>query len=271
MSLAMIALLHFCSSTLAQFAKTPTGPDLHGASARLFGDHSAFSAMMIMSSKVDGKDISMPGRLAFDAGKSRFEMDIGSMQGGDADATKQAKEAGMDKMIAISRPDKKLSYSVWPGFKSYMETALQSTDSASDPQDFKIETTNLGKENLDGHPCDKNKVVVTDKKGVRHESTVWNATDLKQFPIQIESVQEGNTVRMLFRDVQLAKPAAELFDPPAGYTRYTSMQEMMMTEMMKREKEGGADREEAAAGKTAPKEKDGKKVRDLFKRKLLPF
>jgi len=39
-----------------------------------------------------------------------------------------------------------------------------------------------------GRPsCVKNKVIVTDDKGDKHESTVWNATDLKNFPVKIET------------------------------------------------------------------------------------
>ena len=34
----------------------------------------------------------------------------------------------------------------------------------------------MGMKTLDGHPCVKNKVVVTDKEGIKHEWMVWNAT-----------------------------------------------------------------------------------------------
>jgi len=39
---------------------------------------------------------------------------------------------------------------------------------------------------------------------------------------------------MLFKDVNLAKPDAGLFDPPSNYTKYDSMQAMMQAVMMKR-------------------------------------
>ena len=65
-----------------------------------------------------------------------------------------------------------------------------------------METTELGKDTVDGHPCVKNKVIVTDNEGSKHESTVWNATDLKNFPVKIETDRTGRqTMTMLFKNV----------------------------------------------------------------------
>jgi hypothetical protein len=141
---------------------------------------------------------------------------------------------GMDRMIMISRPDKKTGYQVYPGLQAYVENPLPAQESGSSPSDFKIETTELGKETVDNHPCVKNKTVVTDKDGNKHESTVWNATDLKKFPIKIEHLENGTKVMMLFHDVSLSKPAAGLFDAPSDATKYDSMQAMMQQSMMKR-------------------------------------
>ena len=66
---------------------------------------------------------------------------------------------------------------------------LPNADSAPTNGDYKVETTEIGKETLDGHPCVKNKYVVTDNEGVKHESTVWNATDLKNFPVKIQTTE----------------------------------------------------------------------------------
>jgi len=76
--------------------------------------------------------------------------------------------------------------------------------------------------------------VVTDARGTNKEFTVWNATDLKNFPVKIIHVEKDTGITMTFKDVILAKPAASAFDLPAGYTRYDNMQTMMQTEMMKK-------------------------------------
>jgi len=93
--------------------------------------------------------------------------------------------------------------------------------------------TELGKESVAGHACVKNKVIVTDNAGKATEFTVWNASDLKKFPVQIVSVQNDNTMTMIFKDVQLSPPDASQFDPPPGYRKYDSVQALMQTEMMK--------------------------------------
>jgi chemotaxis protein CheY-P-specific phosphatase CheC len=229
------------TSGKAQFGRMagpPPGPGLSGSTAKLFGENSTFSANLEMQTAGDGDAdaMSMPGKMFFDTGKSRFEMDMSQMKGGKMppQAAAQMKSMGMDKMIMIGRPDKKLGYQVFPNMQAYVENALPEQESASVPSDFKIEVTELGKETVDNHPCIKNKAVVTGKDGTKHESTVWNATDLKKFPIKIEQVESGTKITMLFHDVSLSKPAAELFEPPTGVTKYDSMQSMMQQVMMKR-------------------------------------
>src|SRR5207248_1768042 len=98
----------------------------------------------------------------------------------------------------------KVSYLVYPGLESYAVSPTAAVAGA--PEDFKVETTELGKETVDGHPCIKNKAVVTDKQGAKHESTLWNATDLKSFPIKIVTTENGNTATMSFKNISFAKP-----------------------------------------------------------------
>ena len=111
---------------------------------------------------------------------------------------------------------------------------MQDNDVTAATANYKVETTELGKDTVDGHPCVKTKFIVTDDQGNKHESVVWNATDLKKFPVKIETVQQGQTMTILFKDVILAKPDAGLFEPPSSYTKYDSMQTMMREQMMKR-------------------------------------
>jgi hypothetical protein len=214
----------------------PPGPDLSGHMTKLFGDHSAFSATLEMQLQPKAeKAMTMPGKVLFLGGKSRFEMNLADVKGAGLppDAAEQMKQMGMDKTIRILRPDKQVEYLIYPGLQAYVESAMNSADSKPG-SDFTIETTELGKETVDGRACVKNKVVVTDKEGKKHECTVWNATDPKDFPVKVETIQEGNTVTMLFKDVKLTKPEAAQFEPPADFKKYDSMMSMMQQEMMKR-------------------------------------
>jgi len=216
----------------------PKGPQLSGAMTKLFGEHTGFSATLEMQTRLTNnpQTVVVPGKLAFLEGKSRFEMDFTQAKGTGMrpEQAAQAKAMGMGEMIIISRPDKKLSYLVYPGFQSHVEQPLSEKEAGGAEAKYGIETAELGKETVDGHPCVKNKVTVTDEQGRKYESTVWNATDLKNFPVKIESAQDSNPVTMSFKDIKLAKPDSGLFEPPAGSTKYADMMTMMREGMMKR-------------------------------------
>jgi hypothetical protein len=235
--LSILASTIICLGLLPAYSQpgAPGGPHLGGATGKLFGDNQAFSSTMEMQvTDKSGKPMTMPGKISFDTGKSRFEFNLADIKGGQTppNAAAQMKSMGMDQMVSISRPDKK--YLIYPGLQSYAEVQPSKADSAPTSGDFKVEITEIGKDTVDGHPCVKNKYVVTDKEGTKHESTVWNATDLKKFPVKIQTTEQSGDVTMLFKNVSLAKPAASLFDPPADFKKYDSVQQMMQQEMMKR-------------------------------------
>ena len=220
----------------AQMGSAP-GPRFGGPMDKLFGKNQAFSATLDMQMKPasGGSVVEVPGKIAVDSGKSRFEMDMSEMKGHQMSPETAAhmKAMGMDKMITVSLSQDKTAYVIYPDMHAYVQMSIQNPDAAKPESDFKMETTELGKETVDGHPCIKNKVVVTDQEGNQHESTVWNATDLKKFPIKIEQDEEGHQVTMLFKDINFSKPNASLFQPPTGYTKYDNMGAMMHEEMMK--------------------------------------
>lgn len=221
---------------------SPGGPNFGGSMSKLFGDNKTFSSSVEIQAK-DGQagDTTIPGKLTFDDGKSRFEMDMTKMKNSKMPpgAAEQMKAMGMDSMVVISRPDKKLSYMVYAGLNAYVEMPLKESDSAEAINKLNVETTELAKETVDNHPTVKNKVVITDDKGKKQEFTVWNASDLKSFPVKLEMTERGTVVTMLFKDVKLAKPEAKLFDAPAGLKKYDNMMTMMQEEMMKKMGGGG--------------------------------
>jgi len=225
---------------MAQFGPRsgPPGPKFGATMAKLFGNNTNFSANVEIQG--EGKDAesktSVPGKLSFLDGKSRFDLDMSQMKaaGLSEDSVAQLKSMGMEKLVHISRPDKKVGYTIYPGLQAYAELPMKDEDSGKPDAELKMTTTELGKETFDGHPCIKNQAVVTDADGKQHESVLWNATDLKKFPIKIEQKEQGGTSTMIFKDVNLAKPDASLFEPPAGFTKYTSVQTLMQQELMKK-------------------------------------
>ena len=223
---------------LAAFAQPgpPRGPHFSGAMDKLFGENQSFTATLeTQMQDARGGTMIMPGKITFDSGKSRFEMDMTQSRGGkmSPNTAAQMKTMGLDRMVMIGRPDKKVTYMVYPGMQSYVENALSDSETTTAPGDFKVKTTELGKETVDGHRCVKNNVIVTGKDGTPHESTVWNATDLKNFPVKIQTTDQGHEMTMIFKDITIATPGASLFEPPSGYTKYDSMPAMMQAMMMK--------------------------------------
>jgi hypothetical protein len=221
---------------LAQIGPRTPGPSFGGAMDKLFGANQTFSATLEFQGGGPNGATTMPGKFCFDTGKSRFEINMSEAHGSQMQpgAMAQMKAMGMDQIITISRPDLKLSYLVYPGLNSYVEMPSHDPSANATPDDYKADIEKLGAETVDGHDCVKNKVTVTDKEGNQHVSTVWNATDLKDFPVKIVTTEQGNTATMSYKNVSFDKPAASSFELPSGLTKYDNFQAMIQAEMMKK-------------------------------------
>jgi len=215
----------------------PGGPGGMGAAiTKLFGENRAFTAkaevQLLDSSQ---KEIAlMPMDFALLEKSIRVEMDLTQgknreMPPGAADSLKQM---GMARVISIINPNKKLAYVLYPDQKVVLNVPLPK-DSTNSSASSKVEKTPLGNETVDGHACVKNKVTLLDDAGQPVNVTLWNATDLKDFPVQIQTKEGDNTSMMKFKQVQLTKPEAALFEPPADYVQYSSQQEMMQAVLKK--------------------------------------
>jgi hypothetical protein len=213
--------------------------------AKIFGKNQAFTAMAetMIADKQHSEPVQMEMSYAFLKGNLRTEMDMTSMKGTKMppEAVAQMKQMGMDRTASIYRGDKKLLYLVYPGLKSYCEITPPPTKPADKPDEKagKVDITQVGKETIDGHSCVKNKITFTSDDGSQHEMLTWQASDLSDFPIKTEMHAGGSTITTHFRDIKLSAPDASLFDPPTDYTRYGSMQEMMMASMSRMMPQGG--------------------------------
>ena len=135
--------------------------------AKLPGDNQSFSATMEFQTEGGQSAITMEGNIAYLNGMSRFEMDLSQMKGANINpgAMAQMKRMGMDKVVAVSIPEKKILRTIYPSMNSYVESVLpDSTASASTGTDYKVAVTGMS-ETVSGHPCAKNKVVVTGPDG----------------------------------------------------------------------------------------------------------
>lgn len=206
-----------------------------GNMAKFFGSNKAFTAVAdaTVAAPSQPGPMSMQMNMAMLDGKVRMETDMSKTKGAEARAA-QMKQMGMDKTINIIRPDKKVSYMIFPGLKAYAEIVMTDKEAADIMNESKMEKTPMGKEKVDSHDCEKIKMTVTDKDGQKHDVLVWNAKDLRDFPVQMQMSEEGNTITMKFHDIKFDKPEESTFEAPAAFTKYSSFQSMMQTEMMKR-------------------------------------
>lgn len=229
----------------AQMPGPGGSPGMNAAMAKLFGENKAFTAKADVQ-VVDGSDkeiASMPMDFAFLDGKVRVEIDMTKAKSSNMPpgAAEQLKQMGMAQIVSIVRPDKKQIFVIYPDQKSLMAMPLAQDDAAE--KDTKLNRTELGKETVDGHPCIKNKVIIDSGKQ-KVEATTWEATDMKKFPVRIQTKDKDNTSTVNFKEVQFAKPEAGKFEPPSGYTTYNSPQEMMqgMMNKMSPQGQGGAEK-----------------------------
>jgi hypothetical protein len=225
-------------------AQLPGGPPagMSAALTKLFGDVKAFTAKAEVQVLDDAQKekVSLPMDFALLDNKVRVEMDLTQMKNKDMPpgAADSLKQMGMAQIVSVIRPDKKAIYVIYPDQKTVLNMPMSPEDAAAAEKTPKLEKTSVGKETVDGHECVKNKVVITDDKGKNFEATTWNATDLKDFPVQIQTQESQNTSIVRFRKVQFTQPEAKEFELPTGYAQFSDPQEMMQGIMKKMMEQG---------------------------------
>jgi hypothetical protein len=198
--------------------------------AKLFGSVKGFSAKADMTMKGPQGDMTMTVVYEMLSGKMRMEMDMASMLGAQMppEAVAQMKMMGLDRMVNIMLPETHQMYLIYPGAQSYVEMPVPQAGPAADAdKEPNVNYVEVSKETIDGHPCVKSKMTIDAGNGKTREGFIWNATDLKGFPLQVQFDDPRRPGTMRFKDVQLKDPDAGHFTPPADFTKYNNPQEMM--------------------------------------------
>jgi hypothetical protein len=234
----LLGLVWFSAlNTLAQVPGGGGPAGLSGALTKLFGNNTAFSAKgeMQVTDHANHEVAFWPMDFSLLNKMIRIEIDLTRTRNKDMPSGTAAtlKQIGMSQVVSIIRPDKGLTYVIYPDQRVLLSLPLSKEDSEGSEKAPQIVKTPIGKETIDGHPCVKNKVVITDAGGQKAEATTWDATDLNDLPVQIETQERDNTSVVRFKQIQFAKPEASLFDPPSGYTQYRDPDELKIGVMKK--------------------------------------
>lgn len=192
---------------------------------KLFGTNACVAKYDVKILSDSFKESSTEGFALLD-GKTRQEMDMSQFKY-QMIPPAAMKSMGIDKQIIIMRPDLKVKYILYPRLQAYLRKQLSKEENAV--LEPKMEKSELGKEDIEGHSCVKNKVVITAGDGKKREVFVWFATDLRNFPLRIQITEEetGNIEISTYREIQFIKPDPKLFEPPIGFTKYIDFEEMM--------------------------------------------
>ena len=210
----------------------------NAATLKLFGDVPAFTSKteIHVQQKGSAEPLAMTVDFAMLEGKVRLDIDLNTIKSKQLPPETMAsfKAAGLDKLATVIRPDRKSALLIYPGVRGYVEMPMSREEAADLDRKFKVEKTRVGRETVDGHSCEKNKVVISaGDNSSKHEAIVWYAADLNNFPVRMQMLQEGTTVVMDYRNVKFVRTDARQFDPPAGYTKHATAELLMQNAMMR--------------------------------------
>ncbi|HEX4644372.1 MAG TPA: DUF4412 domain-containing protein [Verrucomicrobiae bacterium] len=213
-----------------------SGGAMNSALLKLFGNNTAFTAqteLRVVDNKAKKETALMPMKFTMLDGKVRADLDTTQIKSKEVapEVIAEMKKMGMDSIISIQRLDKKTTLLIYPSLRACVETPMSKDEIAEATRAYKVEKTKLGRETVEGHACDKNKVVLTGDQGQKVEATVWNASDLKDFPVKIQMTDPDNTIVFTFKDVKPGRPDPGLFEAPEKFTKYDNVQRLMMAAM----------------------------------------
>ena len=157
-------------------------------------------------SLIETAEVSMKGRIHYTPMRERREMVMGS---------------GGDKMITITRHDKKVAWTLMPSEKMYMESSIAQAKSKEDLSSYKIEQTVIGPETVNGVSTTKSKIIMTGPKGEKMGGFMWTTKDnivVKMDAIAIDKKQK-HRYKTELTNLKIGKQDPKLFEVPAGYQK----------------------------------------------------
>jgi hypothetical protein len=157
-------------------------------------------------SVLETAEVAMKGRVYYTPTRERREMVMGS---------------GGEKMLMITRQDKKVAWTLMPSEKMYMESSIAQTGDKSDISQYKIEQTVVGPETVNGVNTTKSKILMTGPKGEKMAGFMWTTKEnilVKMDAIAVDK-QQKHRYKTELTNLKIGKQDPSLFEVPAGYQK----------------------------------------------------
>lgn len=157
-------------------------------------------------STMETAEVSMKGRVYSTPTRERREMVMGS---------------GGDKMITITRHDKKVAWTLMPAEKMYMETNVAQAQGKDDISGYKIEQTTVGPETVNGVSTTKSKIIMTGPKGEKMGGFWWTTKDNIIVKMDVIAIDKKDKMRIKseLTNLKVGKQDPKLFEVPTGYEK----------------------------------------------------
>ncbi|MFA5098087.1 MAG: DUF4412 domain-containing protein [Candidatus Margulisiibacteriota bacterium] len=118
--------------------------------------------------------------------------------------------------VSIIRADKKVSWTLMPDQKSYMENKLDPAQAAASGKEVpgEVKREKVGREKISGMDCDKYKITYKNAGGTS-VLFLWMSKD----GIPMKSASQDGSWSSEMKNVKVGRQAPSLFELPAGYKK----------------------------------------------------
>ncbi len=93
----------------------------------------------------------------------------------------------------------------------------------AESQNATVERSAVGTDTVDGHSCKVENLTVTSRDGKVTKMKVWEAEDLKGFPVKVEMQSGRGPITVEYEDVSFSEPDASLFTHPENCRQMPAM------------------------------------------------
>ena len=211
-------------------------PFLAAALSEVFTDSRAFSATAVLQTAGDKAGQGIPLGFATLNGNMRWFLNLDQARSSrlEPELVGMLRDAKLSQVLLIMRPKTNAILAV-PGLKQWFEFPLPKSEALTEKAGEKVgflQKNEVARETVEGHPCVKYRLSLPKDRGSNEQAFVWQATDMKNFPIKFQTTVNGEPMTLTFRQVNQSSPDPRHFEAPAGYTNGGGPEALMQRVLM---------------------------------------